>query len=374
VAVSKPNLNLTPLSAWLPSPRPIVIAGPCSAETEEQVMATAHGIAQQGVASVYRAGVWKPRTRPNAFEGVGSPALPWLRRVKAETGLLTTVEVANAQHAYEALKHGVDILWIGARTTVNPFSVQEIADALKGVDVPVLVKNPVNPELQLWLGALERLNQAGISKLAAVHRGFHSFQKTNYRNAPKWELAIELKTLLPELPIFCDPSHICGRTSTIPAVAQKALDLDLQGLMIETHVNPTEAWSDAAQQLTPDQLGELIRSLVVRSADATPAAHARIDQLRTLIDELDDELVTLLTRRMGVVGQIGETKRAHNVTILQVARWEEIVQKALTQAQAGGLSADFMRGVLDLIHGEAIRIQTSVMNRPHTHAEVSAQA
>lgn len=367
--MSKPHLNLSPLAQWLPAARPLIIAGPCSAESEEQVLATAQAIAAEGVATVYRAGVWKPRTRPNAFEGVGSAALPWLRRVKAETGLLTTIEVANAQHAYEALKHGVDILWIGARTTVNPFSVQEIADALRGVDVPVLVKNPVNPEIQLWVGALERLNQAGVTKLAAVHRGFHSFQKTSYRNAPRWELAIELKTLLPELPILCDPSHICGKTSTIPAVAQKALDLDLQGLMIETHIDPSVALSDAAQQLTPAQLGQLVRSLVVRSADAAPDAAAHIEHLRGLIDELDDELLSVLTRRMGVVEQIGQTKRTHGVTILQVARWEEIVQKMVQQGQAGGLSPDFMRGVLDLIHAEAIRRQAAVMNRAVAEAQ-----
>jgi chorismate mutase len=371
--VSKPTLNLTPLDAWFPAGNSAIrlIAGPCSAESEEQVMATARAIAADGIATVYRAGVWKPRTRPNAFEGYGTPALPWLQRVKAETGLLTTIEVANAQHVEEALKHGIDILWIGARTTVNPFSVQEVADAVRGVDVPVMVKNPVAPELQLWLGALERLNQAGITKLAAIHRGFHSFAKTKYRNVPKWELAIELKTLLPELPIFCDPSHISGRTDLIPSVSQKALDLDLQGLMIETHIDPTVALSDAKQQVTPAQLTALIRALIVRSAEATPAATAHIEQLRTLIDDIDEDLVTLLGRRMGVVAQIGETKRTHGVTILQVARWEEIVQKQIASAEASGLSAGFMRGMLDLIHGEAIRIQTQVMNRP---AEVVAES
>ena len=242
----KLNLNITPMSSWLPdAPSPLIISGPCSAESEIQMLSTAKAIAKFQGNNIFRAGIWKPRTRPNAFEGIGSIGLEWLKTVKQETGMLTATEVANAHHVEECLKQGVDILWVGARSTVNPFSVQEIADALKGVDIPVFVKNPVNPDIQLWIGALERINQAGITKLAAIHRGFHSFDTTTFRNAPKWELAIELKTLCPELPQICDPSHICGNTDLIPYISQKALDLDMAGLMIETHIQPKVALSDA---------------------------------------------------------------------------------------------------------------------------------
>jgi chorismate mutase len=277
--------------------------------------------------------------------------------------MLTAVEVANAQHAYEALKHGVDILWIGARTSVNPFSVQEIADAIRGADVPVLVKNPVNPDIQLWIGALERINQAGITKIAAIHRGFHSFEKTKYRNAPKWDLAIELKTLLPELPIICDPSHICGRTDLIQAVSQKALDLDMAGLMIESHINPPSALSDAKQQLTPDELGHLLDNLVIREASVeNKEFHSKLVQLRSIIDEIDDELMNLLGKRMGISVKIGEYKRDNKVTILQVNRWEEIVNRRTAMGEAMGLKPDFIKQMLQLVHKESIRKQTDVMN------------
>ena len=269
----KLSLNITPFDTWFPSGnQPPLIAGPCSAETEEQVLATARLLAATGNAAVLRAGIWKPRTRPGEFEGIGSIGLEWLKKAKAETGLPTAVEVANAKHVEEALAAGVDILWVGARSTVNPFTVQEIADALKGVDVPVLVKNPVNPDLSLWIGALERINQAGITKLAAIHRGFSSFEKSTFRNEPMWELAIQLKTICPELPIINDPSHICGNRELIPYIAQKALDLDMQGLMIESHIDPSVAWTDAKQQLTPAALAELMDRLTLRKADLKDAA------------------------------------------------------------------------------------------------------
>ena len=362
--MNKLELNIKPISEWLPKAgKPLIISGPCGAETEEQVLKTAHEIAKLGKVTVFRAGIWKPRTRPNSFEGVGSVGLPWLKKVKEQTGLPTAVEVANAQHAYEALKHGVDILWIGARTTVNPFSVQEIADAIKGVDIPVMIKNPVNPDIQLWIGALERINQAGITKLVGIHRGFHSFEKTKYRNAPKWEIAIELKTMCPELPIICDPSHISGRIDLLQAVSQKALDLDMAGLMIESHIDPPSALSDAKQQVTPSQLAELLSGLTIRAAVSHNKEFTnQLEQLRHIIDEIDDELMHAMGRRMGIAVQIGEYKRDNNVTILQVNRWEEIINKRLHLANSLGLSDEFVKQLLQLVHKESIRKQTEIMN------------
>ncbi|HQG68034.1 MAG TPA: chorismate mutase, partial [Paludibacteraceae bacterium] len=287
--------------------RPIVIAGPCSAETEEQVMETARGLASIGI-KIYRAGIWKPRTKPGGFEGVGEKGLPWLKRLKSELGLYTTVEVANAKHVRAALAHDIDILWIGARTTANPFAVQEIADALEGVDIPVLIKNPVNPDLELWIGAIERIYNAGIHKIAAVHRGFSSYDKKIYRNLPQWHIPIELRRQMPDLPIFCDPSHIGGKRELIAPLSQQAMDLNFDGLMIESHCNPEKAWSDAAQQITPQVLEFILESLVIRDTMQTTE---NLSALRRQIDELDNNLLELLAHRMRVAEEIGRYKKEH---------------------------------------------------------------
>jgi chorismate mutase len=360
----KVNLDLIPLENWLPGlHRPLIISGPCSAESEEQVLLSAKAIAEGGSVQVLRAGIWKPRTRPDSFEGLGEVALPWLKNAARETGLYCATEVANAAHVEAALKAGIDILWVGARSTVNPFSVQEIADALKGVDIPVLVKNPVNPDLQLWVGGLERINRAGIRKLGAIHRGFSSFEKTPFRNAPMWEMAIELKTLIPELPVICDPSHISGNRELIPLVAQKALDLDMCGLMIESHINPSVALSDAQQQLKPDDLLRLLRELTYRSAQVDNIAmRDQLSVLRAQIDKLDEEIIHMLASRMDISEKIGEYKRDNNVTILQVNRWDEIISKRSQLGQALGLGDDFIKLLLQIIHKESIRRQTGVMN------------
>ncbi|MRX45659.1 chorismate mutase [Pedobacter puniceum] len=360
----KLNLNIQPLSSWMKvSSEPLIISGPCSAETEEQLLATAHLVKNTGKVSVLRAGIWKPRTRPGEFEGIGSIGLQWLKRAKEETGLPTAVEVATAKHVEEALAAGVDILWIGARSTVNPFTVQEIADALQGVDVPVMVKNPINPDLALWIGALERINRAGITKLAAIHRGFSSFEKSAYRNEPMWDLAIHLKTLAPELPILNDPSHICGTRDLIPYISQQALDLDMQGLMIESHIDPSVAWTDAKQQVTPAALAEIVNNLTIRKADSSnPEFTDKLQGLRDSIDRIDDQILQKLGERMALVEKIGEYKRDNDVTILQVNRWEEILEKRTALASALKLEKDFTEKVLELIHGESIRKQTEIMN------------
>jgi chorismate mutase len=378
----KLQLNIQPLSSWLDTKNePLIISGPCSAETEEQLLTTAHLLAATGKVSVLRAGIWKPRTRPGEFEGIGSIGLEWLKRAKAETGLPTAVEVANAKHVEEALAAGVDILWIGARSTVNPFTVQEIADALKGVDIPVLVKNPINPDLQLWAGALERINRAGITKLGAIHRGFSSYEKSSFRNEPMWELAIQLKTLLPDLPIINDPSHICGNRELIPYISQKALDLDMQGLMIESHVDPSIAWTDAKQQLTPAALGELAERLTVREPESQNEVFTdQLAELRKQIDKIDDILLQKLGERMAIVGKIGEYKRDNQVTILQVNRWDAIIRKGTSFAKALKLDLNFTEKFLELVHGESIRKQTEIMNAgkaeegiaAETHTEVKA--
>ena len=360
----KLNLNLQPLNTWVKTKNePLLIAGPCSAETEDQLIATAHLLAKTGKVSVLRAGIWKPRTRPGEFEGIGSIGLTWLKRAKEETGLPTAVEVANAKHVEEALAAGVDILWVGARSTVNPFTVQEIADALKGVDIPVMVKNPVNPDLQLWVGALERINNAGITKLAAIHRGFSSFEKTAFRNEPMWELAIQLKTLCPELPIINDPSHICGNRELIQYVAQKARDLDMQGLMIESHLDPSVAWTDAKQQLTPAALSDLMELLTLRKPESKDKEFTdKLADLRTSIDKIDDQIIQKIAERMQVVQKIGEFKRDNGVTILQVNRWDQIMNKRSAFAKALKLDLNFTGKLLELIHSESIRKQTEIMN------------
>lgn len=372
----KLQLNIQPLNTWLNiNNEPLIISGPCSAETEEQLLTTAHLLAATGKVSVLRAGIWKPRTRPGEFEGIGSIGLEWLKRAKAETGLPTAVEVANAKHVEEALAAGVDILWIGARSTVNPFTVQEIADALKGVDIPVLVKNPVNPDLQLWIGALERINGAGITKLGAIHRGFSSFEKSSFRNEPMWELAIQLKTLCPELPIINDPSHICGNRELIPYISQKALDLDMQGLMIESHVDPSVAWTDAKQQVTPAALAELADRLTVREPESTNEAFTdQLADLRKQIDKIDDLLLQKLGERMAIVGKIGEFKRDNQVTILQVNRWDAIIKKGAAFAKALKLDLNFTEKFLELVHGESIRKQTEIMNAGKAEKGIAAEA
>ncbi len=353
------RLHPNPFKDWrLGLDRPLLIAGPCSAESEEQVIATAKAIDALGKAQVFRAGLWKPRTRPGSFEGAGMKALPWLQRVKAETGLLTMTEVATAQHVEASLKAGVDMLWIGARTTPNPFSVQELADALRGVDIPVFVKNPINPDLQLWIGALERLAGAGLTRLAAIHRGFSWFERTPYRNSPMWEFPIRLKAAFPELEVLCDPSHIAGSREKLGAIAQQALDLGLSGLMVEVHRDPLNACSDADQQLDPTAYGALLDSLIFRQASPTAGMQDRLQELRDLIDQIDEEIAQKLGARMDIAERIGDEKRAQNVAILQPERWESIMHRALGQSDHLELSEAFVREFMDAVHRESIRRQS----------------
>ncbi|HCW06550.1 MAG TPA: 3-deoxy-7-phosphoheptulonate synthase [Cytophagales bacterium] len=352
------------IAKWLKVDKPIIISGPCSAETEEQTIATAKQIAATGKVHALRAGIWKPRTRPGQYEGAGDVGLQWLMAAKKETGLPVTTEVANAAHVEASLKAGVDILWVGARTTVNPFSVQEIADSLKGVDIPVMVKNPVNPDLELWIGAMERLHKAGIKTMAAIHRGFSSSEKGPFRNLPMWDIAIELKTRFPELEIICDPSHIGGNRELISFISQKALDLDMSGLMIESHINPDAAWSDAKQQITPAVLGKIVSELVVRKADSENKMFKdTLSVLRDQIDHLDDEIMQKIASRMKISEKIGQYKRENNVTILQVGRWDEIIKTRVTLGKAMGLDEGFTRDLLRLVHHESIQIQEKVMNK-----------
>lgn len=336
---------------------PIVIAGPCSAETEEQVMKTAHELKKTDT-NVFRAGIWKPRTRPGGFEGVGAVGLPWLERVREETGMKITTEVGNANHVELALKSDVDILWIGARTTVNPFAVQEIADALKGVDKPVLVKNPVNPDLALWLGGVERFQSAGISQLGVIHRGFSAYNTGHYRNKPKWHIAIELKKNFPDLPLILDPSHICGRRDTILDVSQTALDLNFDGFMIETHIDPDNAWSDAAQQITPARLDQITQDLKIRQKSSSKESFQnKLNLYRKELDLIDNNIVDILSDRMAVAGNIGKLKREENVAILQSGRWSDILSLMVETGQSKGLSKEFVEEVFRAIHVESINIQ-----------------
>ncbi len=334
-------------------------------ETEDQLVATAHLLAKTGKVSALRAGIWKPRTRPGEFEGIGSIGLEWLKRAKAETGLPTTVEVATGKHVEEALKAGVDILWVGARSTVNPFTVQEIADALKGVDIPVMVKNPVNPDLSLWIGALERINNAGITKMAWLFTvAFHLTKKSPFRNETMCDIAIGLKTLAPELPLICDPSHISGNRELIGYISQKALDLDMQGLMIESHIDPSVAWTDAKQQVTPAALKDIIEHLTLRKPEIRNAElKDKLTELRSQIDKIDDLVIQKMSERMNIVEQIGNYKKANNVTILQVNRWDEILRKGINYGKALKLSEEFTEKLLELIHAESIRKQTEIMNK-----------
>ncbi|HOY94852.1 MAG TPA: chorismate mutase [Catalimonadaceae bacterium] len=342
---------------------PFLIAGPCSAETEEQVLETARELAKNPAIKAYRAGIWKPRTRPNAFEGHGGPALEWLTKVKEETGLPVTTEVANAAHTEEALKAGVDILWIGARTTVNPFSVQEIADVLKGVDIPVMVKNPVTPDLQLWFGAFERLQNVGLTNLAAIHRGFTSFGKSQYRNAPEWSIPIDFKRQMPGIPIICDPSHIAGNRVLLFHVAQTALDLDYAGLMIETHPRPDEAWSDAKQQITPGDLASLLASLRYsrQVIEAQTGVEDKLEVLRSQIDKIDRKVLEVLAERMQVVKEIGSYKKEKGLTVLQISRWSDIFDNRIKNGASLGLTEEMIRSLFELIHLESISLQEKIL-------------
>jgi chorismate mutase len=354
------ELELQPLNLpGIEAKRPLVIAGPCSAESEEQVMNTATQLAKTGI-KIFRAGIWKPRTKPGGFEGKGEEGLPWMTRVKQETGMLITTEVATPKHVEAALKAGMDILWIGARTTANPFAMQEIADSLKGVDVPVLVKNPVNPDLELWIGALERINGAGIKRLGAIHRGFSSYDKKIYRNLPMWQIAIELHRRIPQLPIICDPSHIGGRRELIAPLCQQAMDLGLDGLIIESHCNPDCAWSDAKQQVTPDVLSFILDKLVIRDTTQTTES---LNALRSQIDEIDNDLIELLSKRMRICREIGQYKKEHNMTVVQTGRYNEILDKRGAQGVLCGMDADFMKDIFQAIHEESVRQQIEIINR-----------
>lgn len=343
--------------------RPFVIAGPCSAETEEQVLNISKEIAALNKASILRAGIWKPRTRPDSFEGMGEVALPWLVNASKETGLPCTTEVANKAHVEAALKAGVDVLWIGARTTVNPFAVQEIADSLKGVNIPVMIKNPVNPDVELWLGAFERLEKVGITDLAAIHRGFSVYKHKKYRNVPSWELPIAFKERRPDTPIICDPSHITGNRDLLLEVSQKAMDLNFEGLMIETHPNPNEAWSDAAQQVTAAGLDTILNGLVLRSKEVKLDVASELAEMRGKIALLDDRLFELLSSRMKISEEVGQFKRANNITILQQEHWAKVISSRLGNFEEYNLTEQFIRQLMDAIHQESIRHQVKVMNK-----------
>jgi len=357
--------NTKELRTWLDDlslDHPLVVAGPCSAETEDQVLKIAHELKDSDV-NYFRAGIWKPRTRPGNFEGVGALGLKWLQKVKAETGMKTATEVANAAHVKLALEHDIDLLWIGARSTVSPFIVQEIADALEGTDKIVLVKNPVNPDLALWLGGIERLYSADIKNLGVIHRGFSTYEKTRYRNNPEWQIAIELQNRFPDLPLICDPSHITGKRDMIFEVSQTALDLNFNGLMIETHVDPDNAWSDAAQQVTPDTLIQMMEDLKIRKETDTEADYRNsLNTLRTQIDVIDHQLIDILGKRMKIADAIGALKKDKNVAVLQSKRWNEILGKMILEGEQNKLSEEFILRVFKAIHQESINHQEKVMN------------
>ena len=353
------ELDLLPLNLPSDNEKLTVIAGPCSAETEEQVIETARQLAYKGC-HIFRAGVWKPRTKPGGFEGNGEAALPWLKRVKEETGMLTSTEVATPEHVELALKYDIDILWVGARTAANPFAMQAIADSLQGVDIPVLVKNPVNPDLELWIGAMERINQAGVKRIAAIHRGFSSYDKKIYRNLPMWQIPIELRRRIPELPIFCDPSHIGGRRELIAPLCQQAMDLGFDGLIIECHCDPDKAWSDAKQQITPDILDYILGLLVIRDQSVTTEG---ISALRKQIDDLDNQLMELLSKRMRVCREIGHYKKEHNMTVLQTSRYNEILNKRGAQGSLCGMDPNFIKTIFEAVHEESVRQQIEIINQ-----------
>ena len=353
-------MNENIMQVW--KKRPLIISGPCSAETEEQVLQTAQRLADTGKVDALRAGIWKPRTKPGLFEGIGVKGLPWLLQAKKITGLPLAVEVATAKHVEDALQFDVDILWIGARTTVNPFSVQEVADALRGTDVPVLVKNPINPDIELWSGAIERLQKAGVNEIGMIHRGFSNYGNTEFRNAPMWHLPIEMKRRYADMLLICDPSHICGNRQNLQSVSQKSIDLDFGGLMLETHVDPDNAWSDAKQQVTPERFSEILDGLVWRSENTTKEEFiTALAALREQINHIDDELMTLIGQRMKIADNIGAYKRDNNITILQTNRWNEILDRAVRKGEELGLSKEFIVRYFDAVHLESISHQNKIM-------------
>jgi len=361
----KLKLDINPIKTWLPEiDNPLLISGPCSLESEEQTLETAKLLAKDDRVFVYRGGIWKPRTRPGSFEGVGSVGLKWLQLVKRETGLPVGTEVANAQHTEEALKAGIDVLWIGARSTASPFVVQEIADVVKGSDAVVMVKNPVNPDVQLWMGAIERINQAGIKNIVGIHRGFTPFRQTKYRNYPNWKTFIELKRLLPNLPIICDPSHIAGKREYLFEISQKAFDMGMEGLMLESHIDPSCALSDPAQQLTPNDLGKLLDRLVIRYENANnPDFENQLDVLRNRIDAIDSELLETLASRVEIVKQIGRYKKDNNVTALQINRWTQLMENRVNLGKNLDLNETFVKILFQLIHEDSVRMQTEIMDK-----------
>ena len=359
------KLEINPIKEWLPIiDNPLLISGPCSLESEEQALETAKLLAKDKRVFVYRGGVWKPRTRPGSFEGVGSIGLKWLQLVKKETGLLVGTEVANAQHTEEALKAGLDVLWIGARSTASPFVVQEIADVVKGTNAVVMVKNPVNPDVQLWMGGIERINQAGIKNIVAIHRGFTPFSETKYRNFPNWKTVIELRRLLPNLPIICDPSHIAGKREYLAEISQKAFDMGMDGLMLESHLDPSVALSDAAQQLTPADLGKLLDKLIIRHENANnPNFENQLDVLRNRIDAIDSEILVTLASRVAIVNQIGQYKKENNVTALQINRWTQLMEDRVNMGKNLDLNETFVKILFQLIHEDSVRMQTEIMDK-----------
>jgi len=342
--------------------RPLVIAGPCSAESEEQVLETAEGLKDMNV-DYYRAGIWKPRTRPGAFEGIGVTALPWLQKVKKQTGLKICTEVASTAHVFECMKAGVDMVWIGARTTTSPFVVQEIAEALRGTDIPVVVKNPINPDLKLWIGAIERLQQCGISDIAALHRGFSIYEKIQYRNEPRWQIAIDLQKAFPDLVLLGDPSHIGGKHEYIQELSQKSMDLNFDGLMIETHRNPEEAWTDARQQVTPSRLGEILNGLVLRDERPEGVSIDELEQLRAEINIIDASILDTMAKRMEISKGIGNYKKSNNMMVLQKSRWNSLLDKNVQAAEKANLSADFVTKLFKLVHQESINIQEDILTK-----------
>jgi chorismate mutase len=358
------KLDINPIKSWLPNiDNPLLISGPCSLESEKQAMDTAKLLAKDKRVFVYRGGVWKPRTRPGSFEGVGSIGLKWLQQVREETGLPVGTEVANAQHTEEALKAGLDVLWIGARSTASPFVVQEIADVVKGTDAVIMIKNPVNPDAQLWMGAVERIYQAGIKNIVAIHRGFTPFSETKYRNYPNWQTVIELRRMMPNLPIICDPSHIAGKREYLFEISQKAFDMGLEGLMLESHIDPSCAMSDAEQQLTPADLGKLLDRLVIRHENANnPDFENQLDVLRNRIDAIDSELLETLSSRVAIVKKIGQYKKDNNVTALQINRWTKLMDDRVSLGKKLELNETFVKILFQLIHEDSVRMQTEIMD------------
>jgi chorismate mutase len=340
----------------------LLITGPCSAESEQQVLETAQQVASFFPEAIFRAGAWKPRTRPNSFEGKGIDALKWISQVKAATGLRTATEVALPKHLEAALKYNIDVVWIGARTSGNPFMVQELAEGLRGTNIPVMVKNPLHPDLQLWIGAIERIRNSGIKQVAAIHRGFYTYEQSEYRNIPRWELVPELKTLKPGLPVICDISHIAGNSSLLKMIAQQAVDLNFDGMMIESHHKPAQALSDASQQVSPAELNDILLSLHKRNAGFNEQiTNNKLAEIRQHIDEIDNRLLLILKERMNCAMEIGELKKQHNVSILQLRRWKEIIESCMVKADKTGLYKEFIRNIFIQIHDESIRIQALIL-------------